>query len=111
MINSPLAIDLGPLLPHHLSEVIMGILLMIVLYLVIRELLKARPRPVPRAARDSGKSPKRRPSRSGQGGRLRRPGGRRQPGSFPASIAQTQDGRSRRRRPVSTPASRIRSSA
>ena len=29
-------IDLGPLLPHHLSELIMGLLLMIVLYLVIR---------------------------------------------------------------------------
>jgi len=29
-------IDLGPLLPHHLSELIMGILLMIVLYVVIR---------------------------------------------------------------------------
>lgn len=29
-------IDLGPLLPHHLSELIMGILLMIVLWLVIR---------------------------------------------------------------------------
>jgi F-type H+-transporting ATPase subunit b len=36
MIMEPLAIDLGPLLPHHLSEVVMGILLMIVLYLVIR---------------------------------------------------------------------------
>lgn len=29
-------IDWGPLVPHHLSEVIMGILLMIVLYLVIK---------------------------------------------------------------------------
>ena len=29
-------IDLGPLLPHHLSELVMGILLMIALYLVIR---------------------------------------------------------------------------
>lgn len=29
-------IDLGPLLPHHLSELVMGILLMIVLYLVIK---------------------------------------------------------------------------
>lgn len=32
----PNEIDLGPLLPHHLSEVIAGIVLMIVLYLVIK---------------------------------------------------------------------------
>lgn len=32
----PNEIDFGPLLPHHPSELIMGILLMIVLYLVIR---------------------------------------------------------------------------
>ncbi len=31
-----LALDFGPLLPHHLSEIIMGILLMIVIYLVLR---------------------------------------------------------------------------
>ncbi|MGO2036560.1 MAG: F0F1 ATP synthase subunit B [Brevibacterium sp.] len=32
----PKEIDLGPLLPHHLSELIMGILLMLVLYFVIK---------------------------------------------------------------------------
>lgn len=32
----PKEIDLGPLLPEHLSELIMGILLMVVLYFVIR---------------------------------------------------------------------------
>lgn len=35
MIMVPM-IDLGPLLPHHLSELVMGVLLMIVLYIVIR---------------------------------------------------------------------------
>lgn len=36
MIMVPLEIDLGPLLPHHLSELIMGVLLMLVLYFVIK---------------------------------------------------------------------------
>ena len=30
------AVDLGPLLPHHLSELIMGVVLMLVIYLVLR---------------------------------------------------------------------------
>lgn len=30
------AVDLGPLLPHHLSELIMGVVLMVVIFLVLR---------------------------------------------------------------------------
>lgn len=32
----PMELDLGPLLPHHLSELIMGVVLMVVVWLVMR---------------------------------------------------------------------------
>lgn len=32
----PMELDLGPLLPHHLSELIMGLVLMVVVWLVMR---------------------------------------------------------------------------
>lgn len=41
-LGVPLELDLGPLLPHHLSELLVGILLMVVIWLVMAKAIVPR---------------------------------------------------------------------
>ncbi|MDO4785233.1 MAG: F0F1 ATP synthase subunit B, partial [Propionibacteriaceae bacterium] len=41
-VGVPLNIDLGPLLPHYLSEVIVGIILMLLIFLVMWKVVVPR---------------------------------------------------------------------